>query len=368
MRRATSTAQQHPPVARNSLETVEDPPRPGPQYHGVVTKTTSVLRTRITLGLIALGWLAILTAAMNPVFAYADPIVEPSPSDTYVMGATGLPDPASDSAYLDAAGAYLAADLPGTVPVPLVTPEDLAPLSGTLTFNESVSQGVSILNNTIGSQLDNNVPVGVVGVSQSAVISSLEMEKLDPAGTPSDLPASFVLLGDPMNPDGGLLERFPGLGYGATPSDDFPTAVYTHEYDPFADFCQYPIDVVCDVNAIAGIAEHSYTASNLATAFQLPTEGATDTTYYMIPTPDLPLTALLSDIPVIGTPLADLLQPDLTYLVNLGYGDPDYGYSTGPANIDTPAELFPPATDLAMMPTLLWDGAEQGIQNFIAAF
>jgi len=361
MRLATSTAQQHRPVARNSQEPVEDPPRPRPQYNSVVTKTTSALRTRITLGLIALGWLACALYSN----ARADEALVPS--DTYVMGATGLPDPASDPAYLDAADAYLAADLPGTVPVPLVTPEDLAPLSGTLTFNESVSQGVSILDNTIGSQLANNVPVGVVGVSQSAVISSLEMEKLDPAGTPSDLPASFVLLGDPMNPDGGLLERFPGLGYGATPSDDFPTAVYTHEYDPFADFCQYPIDVVCDVNAIAGIAEHSYTARDLATAFQLPTEGATDTTYYMIPTPDLPLTALLSDIPVIGTPLADLLQPDLTYLVNLGYGDPDYGYSTGPANIDTPAELFPPATDLAMMPTLLWDGAEQGIQNFIAA-
>ena len=36
------------------------------------------------------------------------------------------------------------------------------------------------------------------------------MRNLDPSGTPSSLPMVFSLLGDPMNPNDGLLARFPG--------------------------------------------------------------------------------------------------------------------------------------------------------------
>jgi hypothetical protein len=73
----------------------------------------------------------------------------------------------------------------------------------------------------------------------------------------------------------------------------------------------------------------------------------------------------LHAIPVIGNPLADLLQPDLTYLVNLGYGDPIFGYSTSAANVPTPFGLFPSLSDFEQLPGLLASGTEQGIQNFI---
>ena len=64
-----------------------------------------------------------------------------------------------------------------------------------------------------------------------------------------------------MNPNGGLLARFPGLTmpslgftfYGATPGNDFATNIYTIEYDGFADFPQYPIDFLAHLNALAGI-------------------------------------------------------------------------------------------------------------------
>jgi hypothetical protein len=295
-----------------------------------------------------------------------------APLDTQVMGATGLADPNSDAAYWQAAEAYAQAELPGGDPVGLTTPEDLWPFTGTLTFDQSVSQGVADLNAAITPDLDAGTPVGVVGVSQSAVIASAEMEQLDPAGAPSDLPVAFVLLGDPMNPDGGLFERFPGLDIfgvtfsGATPADDFPTAVYTHEYDPLGDFCAYPIDGLCDLNAILGIGDHSYTAVDLSTAFELPTTGATETTYYMIPAV-LPLTAAIQDIPVVGTLLADLLGPDLSALVNFGYGDPDFGYSPGPANIPTTAELLPPVSDFQELLPALITGTEVGVENFLAA-
>jgi hypothetical protein len=295
-----------------------------------------------------------------------------SPLDMQVMGATGLANPTSDADYWQAAEAYAQAEWPGGDPVGLTTPEGLWPFTGTSTFDQSVSQGVADLNVAITPDLDAGTAVGVVGVSQSAVIASLEMEQLDPSGAPSDLPAAFVLLGDPMNPDGGLFERFPGLDIfgatfsGATPADDFPTAVYTHEYDPLSDFCAYPIDGLCDLNAILGVGDHSYTAADLSTAFELPTTGATETTYYMIPA-ELPLTAAIQDIPVVGTPLADLLGPDLSALVNFGYGDPDFGYSLDPANIPTPAELLPPVSDFQELLPALTTGTEVGIENFLAA-
>jgi PE-PPE domain len=190
-----------------------------------------------------------------------------------------------------------------------------------------------------------------------------------------------VLIGDLMNPNGGIFERFAGLDlsalgidfYGATPADDFPTTIYTLEYDGYADFPKYPLDIFSDLNAIEGInvVHGDYldlTAAQLATAIELPTSGATDTTYYMIPVDDLPLLDPVRDIPVVGNPIADLLQPDLTYLVNLGYGDPQYGYSTDPANVATTFGLFPDLSEIEKMPGLLLSGAEQGIQDFIGDF
>ncbi len=92
------------------------------------------------------------------------------------------------------------------------------------------------------------------------------------------------------------------------------------------------------------------------------------TNYYMIPNNDLPLVDPIRAIPIIGNPIADLLKPDLTYLVNLGYGNPLYGWSTSPANIDTPFGLFPPLSSFQELPGLLASGAGQGIQNFIGDF
>lgn len=295
--------------------------------------------------------------------------------DTEVMGETGVPIlPTAQLGTVDTL--YIQPNLPGTDPVPLSTPEQFSPLIGTMTLDESVDQGVTDLNTAIAPDLSTGTPVGVFGISQSAIIASLEMEHLDPSGTQSSLPVDFVLTGDPMNPDGGVMERFPGLDilgatfYGATPGDDFSTVIYTHEYDGFADFCQYPIDVVCDVNAVAGVfADHDYsylTAAQVEAAIPLATQGVTETTYYMIPS-ELPLVTDLQSIPVVGAPLAALLGPDLTAIVNWGYGNPDYGYSLGPANIPTPADLLPPASDTTALLEALVSGTQVGVQDFVTA-
>jgi hypothetical protein len=150
----------------------------------------------------------------------------PIPSQSYIDGVQALYFPAT--ALFPGQPTFPNADALG-----LVTPEQFYPLTGvnSLPLDTSVSQGVTILNDTIAPQLAAGQPVGVFGISQSAVIASLEMEQLDPGGTPSDLPAQFVLAGDLMNPNGGMFERFDGLSlpslglnfYGATPANDFPT-------------------------------------------------------------------------------------------------------------------------------------------------
>ena len=76
-------------------------------------------------------------------------------------------------------------------------------------------------------------------------------------------------------------------------------------------------------------------------ALPLETTGDTLTNYYMIPVDDLPLLDPLRLIPVVDNPLADLLQPDMQVLVDLGYGGITDGWSQGPANAPTPFELFP---------------------------
>ena len=90
--------------------------------------------------------------------------------------------------------------------------------------------------------------------------------------------------------------------------------------------------------------------------------------YYFINTPNLPLLAPLRAIPLIGTPLADLVQPFLKVIVNLGYGDPAHGFTTATqpdANVETPFGLFPDVSPVEVIQQLV-AGIGQGISDFIA--
>jgi hypothetical protein len=70
-------------------------------------------------------------------------------------------------------------------------------------------------------------------------------------------------------------------------------------------------------------------------------------------------------IPVIGNPLADLVQPDLRYLVNWGYGNPNFGWSTGPADVATPFGFLPPLSDTTALGPDLISGTQQGMTAFV---
>ncbi|HEU0191348.1 MAG TPA: PE-PPE domain-containing protein [Mycobacterium sp.] len=323
----------------------------------------------------------------------------------FVMGGSGIPLPNFNiPGYVDAANSlYIQPTFPDTeYPTPLdnglFTPEypvlsmpfslnypdaTTGPLAGFPDLSTSMGQGMLILENAIKS-----MPAGdtatVFGWSQSSTISSLVMQQLDPSGAASDLPVQFVLIGDPSAPNGGILERFDGLTMpslglsadGATPVGSFPTDIFTLEYDGWADFPKYPINFLSDLNAFLGMMDiHGLYLSSPAAGGPSPAEIATAmanplpgsavldaanglTNYYMIPeTP--PLVSLLGSIPIIGQALESLLGPDLTLLINLGYGDGSLGYSL-PANVPTGIGLFP-AVSLTTVLNELVAGAEKGV-------
>ncbi|QLL07789.1 PE family protein [Mycobacterium vicinigordonae] len=300
-------------------------------------------------------------------------------STAIVMGGTGMPAPTPG--YVDAITRLF---LPPGIPVsPLFTPEQLYPITGvrSLPLATSVQEGLQILNGAVSQQLAAGNHVTVFGYSQSAIISSLLMQHYISLGPnmPDPSMINFILTGNEMNPNGGILARIPGLNistiglpfYGATPDGPYQTTTYTIEYDGFADFPRYPLNFVSDLNAVFGIltVHTTYvdlTPSQIASATLLPTEGTTNNQWYMIRHPDLPLLDPVRAIPVIGQPLAALVQPDLKVIVNLGYGDPNYGYSTSPANVATPFGLFPNVPPEVIANALI-AGTQQGISDFAAA-
>jgi PE-PPE domain/PE family len=254
----------------------------------------------------------------------------------------------------------------------LYTPEQLWPLTpqyGGLTLGQSVAQGVSLLNNAIHTQLGAGNSVTVWGTSQSSIIITEEIRNLMAAGSPDASKLSFVLTGNPNNPNGGILERFtgyytPGLDIlfnGATPAGSpYVTAIYTNQYDPISDFPQYPLNAISDLNAIMGgcVGQHFY-AYPLNTYYQLPTSpGYTgNTTYYMRLDQTLPLVQPLRRLGTTGNAIADLLQPDLRVIVDMGYGSNEY------ANLPTPAQLL----EIPNIPVIVHDlatGTVQGVNAF----
>jgi hypothetical protein len=249
-----------------------------------------------------------------------------------IMGGTGNPTP--NSAYLTSVEqAYLAQNYAGYTPVSLTTPEQFWPVTGLTSesFSKSVQQGLVILNTQIMADTGAGDHVVVVGYSQSATIATLEMRALDalPAGVrPSPNLLSFVLLGDPNNPvNGGILTHWiPGFGayHVATPlNTPYATAIYTIQYDGIANFPRNLLDIPADLNAILGAFElHSdYPTLTAAQVAQAISEQIGNTTYYFLPTANLPLLDPLRLIPILGNPLANFLQPFLRPIIDAGYGN-----------------------------------------------
>lgn len=302
-----------------------------------------------------------------------------------VVGGTGTPIPSQD--YIDGANAYIQRILPGAVPQGVFTPEGGSPIyTGvkSLPFDQSFAQGTTILTSDIENQVAAGNTVAVFGESQSSTISGMVMPNLEKDGVAADA-VKFVLVGDPSNPDGGLLERFEGLSLpslgitfsGATPPDTiYDTTIYTQEYDGFADFPKYTLNFLADLNAFLGIqyvhpTYRDLTPDQINNATLLPTTAGYDgnTTYYMVPMASdqvLPLLRPFEGIPGIGHALVDLLNPALTQIVNLGYDNPDNdGWDVGQANVPTTFGLFPSTAQLTTAMNNMGPALQQGFTAFL---
>lgn len=290
-----------------------------------------------------------------------------------IMGGTGMPDPPQWFVN-EVNSEYVQVHFPGYSSTALVTPEEAWPTFGELTGYQSVAQGVTDLNTAI-TQTDAGDNLLVFGVSQSALVASLEMRKLA-SNPPADLGnLHFALLAGPDNPMGGLFERFAGLDnpimnytlYPPTPTDLFPTSVYSGEYDLVSDFPEDPANILADLNAIAGFTEvhlkyASLTAEQVQSAVLLGHSGMTD--FYMIPTPILPLLQPLYDSGESGKIMTDYLQPELKVIVDMGYGNLEHGVLPDPGGVDGAVGIgFLPRMDPLAVDAALQLGLVQGFVN-----
>lgn len=285
----------------------------------------------------------------------------------WIMTGTGHDDPTTAGGYMDLVRDFYLQPATPWVPGQLVfpgytfdglsTPNQFCPIVcqplpvPQLDFAASLAQGAANLEAAVRPQLEAGDNVTVFGYSQSAVVSTLAMHNLladAPGGAYDPENLSFVLIGDPNSPIGGILTRlhFPDgldggmqhipflnipLGIDPTPTGPFATAVYSTEYDGWSAFPQDPANLLAVLNAVMGIpAVHgAYFSDNLANAVDLGTIGNTD--FYMLPE-QLPILGPLYGAGDVGRVLGDALAPILKLVIDWGYGNPgapDAGITVG---------------------------------------
>lgn len=200
------------------------------------------------------------------------------------------------------------------------------------TWNQSVAQGVK--------NVEARDPQGdvIFGLSQGAVVLS-RYKAAHPEGTGN----TFVLVENPSRPNGGILERFAGLYIpvldisvsGATPDNGDTTVDVARQYDGWADFPTYPLNLLATVNAIMGmIYVHGQTQTELTAAdIEAAKAGGSayyqqhgDTTYYLIRTPLVPLLMPLKGI--VPDPILGAIDPVLRKFIEMGYNRADYSTPT----------------------------------------
>ncbi|MBX9638553.1 MAG: PPE family protein [Mycobacteriaceae bacterium] len=345
-------------------------------YHADASAAVSqLLPWQQLMGMLPIGGGATVAAGVG---GWADAVGSTStalaPGTALVMGTAFLEPTPSYLSAIDQL--FIAPFHPGYLARALHTPQQYWPLTGltSLTFGQSLVQSAQALNSAIMGQ--NGSPTLVFGYSQGASVATLEMQHLLTLPVdqrPSLDQLSFVLAANPNRPDGGFLQRFQGLYipvldlpfFGATPANAYPTTDYAVQYDFQADFPRYPINLLADANALAGqfyihSSYPSLTPAQIASGVVQPVSSAdTLTKYILIPTHNLPLLEPLRAIPVVGNPLADLVQPDLRVLVELGYDRAAY------QDVPTRAGLFP-SFDPGTVAAELGQGAVQGFSDALA--
>ena len=357
--------------------------------------------TRLTVAIAAA--VLVVTATVVPVASASTSDFPPPDKTALIMGGTAAPTP-NDYWVEVVRNQFIEPTHPGEVSdyKAVTTPEEFWPLTGLfrllgiglaavdpqhvsrellanffpdepwwqlsglfdLTVDQSNQAGVADLEAAMTKY--GNDRLVIYGYSQGASVAIREKRKLAeqyPWGTKAP-DIGFVLGGDFNLPNGGLAARFPGFYIpvldftfnGPEPTDtQFHTDVITRQYDAFADFPLYPLNLVADLNAVLGfLFVHAYpfdvSLADDSSKYTLVEHGDTD--YYFFETKDLPL---FTPLRLMGVPesVIDVVEPVFRVLVELGYD------RSIPPWMPTPARLIPmhnPATVTADLVNALREG------------
>jgi len=357
-----------------------------------------VNKSAAALGLMSAVILA--PAVISPVTAHAATAV--------IMGPTFMPDPAADPNYLRVVaqnfiGPTTNCKAGNCTLIPLVTPEEFWPITGLddLPFDQSITTGLQLLTAELEAQIAAAAtePVVFFGNSQSATLLTLAKRTLADLAPVDKSRLIFVLLANPNRPNGGLLGRAAQtsdptaeasaagttdagttpagtVAAVATPTDTgISTIDITFQYDAVADYPAYPSNFLSVLNTLAGARIHSgstttlngYTEAELTAAISDPANRQIygDTMYITIPAKSLPLVDLLrtfgaeNRLSNFTTPIADLIEPTMRLLVELGYDRTSYGQ----------AQPFRPlpASNQLQLDALTSAAASAGLEAMISA-
>ncbi len=327
-------------------------------FHSLGVIVLTIAATVLLAGTQTMTALVALTATALIMGGTGHPLSTPQDSPEFINSYTT--DANND--YIVLTG-FCGAD--ACTPTAVSTPEQFMPVSGTMPFDQSVGAGVNNLDQAINAQPAGESMV-IFGYSQSARIASIEKGNLAAAG--STMPLSFVLIGNPNRPNGGILQRFEGveipiLGVtfdGATPTDtDFDTVDITRQYDGWSDFPNNPLNPFATANAVAGIhyLHGDYQSVGLGNALYQGSYGDTD--YYMVASQRLPLLMPLAEAGV-PSPVVTILDAPARVLVESGYDRTiSPGQPTTASIMYFPNPVTTGVNFIIAIPTGLDDGAQE---------
>jgi hypothetical protein len=205
---------------------------------------------------------------------------------------------------------------------------------GGMPYDSSQMEGVAALERAIRG-VDSGSKVVVVGYSASAGVVTKQLRVLQDrreqglsAPSPDDL--SFVVMGNPNRPNGGILSRLAGLYVprpvgatfdGPTPTTDYQLLDVSWQYDPISDLPLHPFNALADVNAlVAFLTRHSfyYDADPTDPASVLSDVTVGNTRYLTLKREHLPVLEPLYAIGILN-PILDAVEPALRYVIDLAY-------------------------------------------------
>jgi hypothetical protein len=256
----------------------------------------------------------------------------------------------------------------------------------TLDMTDSVRVGMPVLRDHVTTTMTTTSgKILVAGYSEGSLLSEqLKRELASSSDPPSPLDLSFLQIGTPFIPNGGIFARFPGLsipgiipgisipGMGPTEPTQYNTTYVINEYDPYGDFPAYfnPVALLNTLLAhnyahkdnsydpLDPQAEGNYVkvVENSAGGFD---------TYILAPNSRLPLLGPIRDIAArlgltnVSERLLGAIEPLLRVIIDMAYTDRENLYP----EVRTPFSLFTPPHKIVEALNAVPGAVREGLEN-----